>query len=141
MIDYDTCALSADNTVLSGTQLKNTEKLFAVCVYGGRETKVVLYVDTKSNERLRKKWYYVHFPSIIIVIFIQFQIALNSRININKIGSVEKMLNRFIVYFFVIMLVLTSLFTMLTISRGVEFSSGEGKACNGTRNPLRGKNE
>ena len=54
MIDYDTCALSADNTVLSGTQLKNTEKLFAVCVYGGRETKVVLYVDTKSNERLRK---------------------------------------------------------------------------------------
>ena len=57
MIDYDTCALSADNTVLSGTQLKNTEKLFAVCVYGGRETKVVLYVDTKSNERLRK-WEY-----------------------------------------------------------------------------------
>ena len=141
MIDYDTCALSADNTVLSGTQLKNTEKVFAVCVYGGRETKVVLYVNTKSNERLGK-------IIVIILIFLfnhsrffRFQIALNSRININKIGSVEKMLNRFIVYFCVIMLVLVSLFTMLTISRGLEYSSDESKACNETRNPLRGKNE
>ena len=40
LVDYDTCALSGDNIVLSGTQLKNTKKLFAVCVYGGRETKV-----------------------------------------------------------------------------------------------------
>ena len=62
MIDYDTCALSADNTVLSGTQLKNTEKLFAVCVYGGRETKVVLYVATKSNERHRKNGIMFIFP-------------------------------------------------------------------------------
>ena len=124
--------------MLSGTQLKNTEKVFAVCVYGGRETKVVLCVNTKSNERLRKN---AHFSSFIIVVFFRFQIALNSRININKIGSVEKMLNRFIVYFCVIMLVLVSLFTMLTISRGVEFSSAESKACAGTINPLRGKNE
>ena len=40
LVDYDTCALSGDNIVLSGTQLKNTKKLLAVCVYGGRETKV-----------------------------------------------------------------------------------------------------
>ena len=75
MIDYDTCALSADNTVLSGTQLKNTEKVFAVCVYGGRETKVVLYVNTKYNERLRKlqKCYKAHFPSFLIVVFFDFR--------------------------------------------------------------------
>ena len=38
--EQQTCSLSNDNVVLSGTQLKNTEKVFAVCVYSGPETKV-----------------------------------------------------------------------------------------------------
>ena len=38
--DHQTCSLSSDNIILSGTQLKNTEKVFAVCVYSGPETKV-----------------------------------------------------------------------------------------------------
>ena len=42
--DYDTCALSSDNILLSGTQLKNTEKVYAVCTYGGSETKVRICV-------------------------------------------------------------------------------------------------
>ena len=40
--EYETCALSSDNILLSGTQLKNTNSVFAVCVYGGPETKVMI---------------------------------------------------------------------------------------------------
>ena len=52
LIDYDTCALSGDNIVLSGTQLKNTKKLYAVCVYGGRETKVGFFAQGKGFRTL-----------------------------------------------------------------------------------------
>ena len=38
--DIDTCALSSDNLLHAGTTLKNTEYVYAVCVYGGAETKV-----------------------------------------------------------------------------------------------------
>jgi magnesium-transporting ATPase (P-type) len=40
--DIDTCALSSDNLLHAGTTLKNTEHVYAVCVYGGAETKVKL---------------------------------------------------------------------------------------------------
>ena len=42
LTDFDTCALSFDNFLHAGTQLKNTKQVFAVCVYGGPETKVTL---------------------------------------------------------------------------------------------------
>ena len=40
LTDFDTCALSSDNFLHAGTQLKHTKQVFAVCVYGGPETKV-----------------------------------------------------------------------------------------------------
>ena len=40
LADFETCALSSDNLLLAGTQVKNTDQVFAVCVYGGAETKV-----------------------------------------------------------------------------------------------------
>ena len=83
------------------------------------------------------KCYNVQFKWFIIVFYPGFQIALNSRININKIGSVEKMLNRYVVYFFVITLVLIILFTLLTVTQGYN-SSSNSKACNRTISILDG---
>ena len=40
LADFETCALSSDNLLNAGTQVKNTEHVFAVCVYSGAETKV-----------------------------------------------------------------------------------------------------
>ena len=39
----ETCALSSDNLLHAGTQLKNTAQVFAVCAYGGSETKVTFF--------------------------------------------------------------------------------------------------
>ena len=49
------------------------------------------------------------------------QIALNSRININKIGSVEKMLNRYVIYFFVLMLMEIIAFSVATMTQDIVF--------------------
>ena len=42
-IEYmEKVSLSPDNILLTGTQLKNTENVFGVCVYAGKETKIHL---------------------------------------------------------------------------------------------------
>ena len=41
--DIDTCALSPENLLHAGTTLKNTDYVYAVCVYGGAETKVKMF--------------------------------------------------------------------------------------------------
>ena len=47
--------------------------------------------------------------------------ALNSRITNNKFGSIEKMLNRYIVFFAVVLLMEMIISTILTMEKGVEY--------------------
>ena len=85
--DVDTFALSSDNLLHAGTTLKNTSHVYAVCVYGGAETKM----------------------------------ALNSRITNNKFGSIEKMLNRYLIFFVVVLVMEMIISTILTMEKGVEY--------------------
>ena len=50
-----------------------------------------------------------------------FQMALNSRITNNKFGSIEKMLNRYIIFFAVILVMEMIISTILTMEKGVEY--------------------
>ena len=85
--DVDTFALSSDNLLHAGTTLKNTSYVYAVCVYGGSETKM----------------------------------SLNSRITNNKFGSIEKMLNRYLIFFVVVLVMEMIISTVLTMEKGVEY--------------------
>ena len=87
VLEVDTFALSSDNLLHAGTTLKNTSHVYAVCVYGGAETKM----------------------------------ALNSRITNNKFGSIEKMLNRYLIFFVVVLVMEMIISTILTMEKGVEY--------------------
>ena len=89
--DVDTFALSSDNLLHAGTTLKNTTNVYALCVYGGSETKM----------------------------------SLNSRITNNKFGSIDKMLNRYLIFFVVVLVMEMIISTILTMDKGVEYISTE----------------
>ena len=67
---FQPCALSNDNLLLAGTVLKNTEEVFACCVYAGTQTKI----------------------------------SLNSKITKNKFSTLEKSLNKYLVFFVAVLL-------------------------------------
>ena len=43
-------SLSPENLLLTGTQLKNTQEIFGVCVYAGKETKIHLNSKITHNK-------------------------------------------------------------------------------------------
>ena len=47
--------------------------------------------------------------------------ALNSRITNNKFGSIEKMLNRYLIFFVVVLVMEMVVSTILTMEKGVEY--------------------
>ena len=54
-------------------------------------------------------------------LFSFFQMALNSRITNNKFGSIEKMLNRYLIFFVVVLVMEMVVSTILTMEKGVEY--------------------
>ena len=46
----ETCSLSADNMLLTGTQLKNTREVYGVCMYAGKHTKIHLNSLITNNK-------------------------------------------------------------------------------------------
>ena len=48
--NYEPCPLSADNMVHCGTQVKNVNDVYAVCVYAGQETKMALNSQICKNK-------------------------------------------------------------------------------------------
>ena len=52
---------------------------------------------------------------------LHFQIALNSRITTNKFGSIEKMMNRYIIFFVIVLLLEMIISSVLTMTLGVEY--------------------
>ena len=47
---FEPCPLSAENLINSGTQIKNVEEVFCVCVYAGQETKIALNSQITKNK-------------------------------------------------------------------------------------------
>ena len=69
--NFEPCSLTADNLILSGTQVKNTKDLFCVCVYAGQETKMSLNSQISKNKfSTIEKTYnnYIMFFLIILLI-------------------------------------------------------------------------
>ena len=47
--------------------------------------------------------------------------ALNSRMTNNKFGSIEKMLNRYLIFFVIVLVMEMIISTILTMEKGVEY--------------------
>ena len=115
----DTCALSSDNLLHAGTTLKNTEYVYGVCVYGGAETKVRKGNSVMLSIVHHSTW---SIPNVSYLrSMLLFQMALNSRITNNKFGSIEKMLNRYLIFFVVVLVMEMVVSTILTMEKGVEY--------------------
>ena len=89
-ISFQPCALSNDNLLLAGTVLKNTEEVFACCVYAGTQTKI----------------------------------SLNSKITKNKFSTLEKSLNKYLVFFVAVLLTEMVISTVLSFMFDYEFQKG-----------------
>ena len=82
--------LSNDNILLAGTVLKNTESVFACCVYSGTDTKI----------------------------------SLNSKITKNKFSTLERSLNKYLVFMVVVLLTEMTISTILSFTLDYEFRKG-----------------
>ena len=64
------CSLTAENLILSGTQIKNTKELLCVCVYAGQETKISLNSQISRNKFSSIEKTYNNYIILFVVILI-----------------------------------------------------------------------
>ena len=102
------CSLSSDNLLLAGTVIRNTKHVFACCVYAGERSGAM------------KQFYVDEF----VLAGTQTKISLNSKITKNKFSTLERSLNKYLVFMVVILLTEMVVSTILSFSLDYEFRRG-----------------
>ena len=101
------CSLSSDNLLLAGTVIRNTKHVFACCVYAGEMSGAMNYSMLTS-----------------LLAGTQTKISLNSKITKNKFSTLERSLNKYLIFMVVILLTEMVVSTILSFSLDYEFRRG-----------------
>ena len=95
----ETASLSPENLLLTGTQLKNTNEVYGVCVYAGKQTKIslnsMLTHNKFSSVEKSLNRYLLAFAAILVIELV-FSTAMTLEVGVEYINSTAHLFNQFV---------------------------------------------